>query len=139
MTNHKYLLDSNICIELLRGNNLIKEKALSIDISTCAISVITLIELKVGEELAKANPKKYINQYLDNFLESIDILPIDSAIDLFVKEKVRLQLKGTPIHNNFDLLIGCTAVVNNLLMVTDNTKDFARINNIQLDNWIEHK
>lgn len=44
MTNHKYRLDSNICIELLRGNNLIKEKALSIDISTCAISVITLIE-----------------------------------------------------------------------------------------------
>lgn len=139
MTNKKYLLDSNICIELLRGNHIIKEKALNIDINTCAISIITLIELKIGEELAKTNPKKYVNQYLDNFIASIDILPIDSAIELFVKEKVRLQLKGTPIHNNFDLLIGCTAVANNLIMITDNTKDFMRIDSIKLDNWIEHK
>lgn len=139
MKDKKYLLDTNICIELLRGNNVTKEKALHIGINACAISVITMIELKIGEELAKNKPNKYINQYLDNFLESIDILPIDSAIDWFVKEKVRLQLNGTPIHNNFDLLIGCTAVANDLIMVTDNTKDFMRLKNIKLDNWIEHQ
>ncbi len=134
----KYLLDTNICIELLRGNKAVNEKALHIVIDKCCISVISLIELKVGEELAKANPYKYRNQHVDDFINSMEILPIDSSIDYFIKEKARLQLAGTPMHNNFDLLIGCTAVVNGLTMVTDNTKDFKRINDIKLENWLEH-
>lgn len=134
----KYLLDTNICIELLRGNKAVNEKALHIGIDRCRISVITLIELRVGEELAKANPDKYRNQHLNDFFDCLDIIPIDTAIDYFIKEKARLQLAGTPIHNNFDLLIGCTAVVNGLTMVTDNTKDFKRISDIKLENWLEH-
>lgn len=133
----KYLLDSDICIELLRGNNAIRKKFLHIGIDKCCISVITMIELRVGEELAKANPNKYVDQHLNNFIDSMEILPIDSAVGLFIKEKARLQLAGTLMHNNFDLLIGCTAVANGLTMVTDNTKDFKRISNIKLENWIE--
>ena len=134
----RFLLDTNICIELLRGNKAVNKKALSIGIARCFISIINMIELRIGEELAKSNPVKYRNQHIDDFLDSLEIIPIDKAVvDYFIKEKVRLQLAGTPAHNNFDLLIGCTAVVNGLTMVTDNIKDFKRISNIKLEDWLE--
>ncbi len=41
-------------------------------------------------------------------------------------------------HNNFDLLIGCTAVTNQMVMVTDNIKDFKNIRDIEIENWIKH-
>jgi tRNA(fMet)-specific endonuclease VapC len=39
--------------------------------------------------------------------------------------------------SDFDLLIGCTAIENNLIMVTENLKEFERIEGIKLENWIE--
>lgn len=134
----KYLLDTNICIAILRKHPNIVDVLSTIDMSQCYISEITLIELKVGEILGKAKaPKdKYKNQYLDKFIVNITILPISTAIDFFAEEKVRLQLAGTPAHNNFDLLIGCTAVVNDMTMVTDNIKDFKNIRGINIENWL---
>ena len=107
----------------------------------CYVSEITVIELKVGALLGKAkSPRgKYIDQQLDKFLSSVIVLPISSAIDFFAEEKVRLQLQGTPAHNNFDLLIGCTSVVNQMVMVTDNIKDFKNITDIEIENWIRHE
>lgn len=43
------------------------------------------------------------------------------------------------MHDEFDLLIGVTAVENDLIMVTDNTKDFSHIKGIKLENWIKRK
>lgn len=136
----KYLLDTNICIAILRKDEHVREIISHIDISQCYISEITILELKVGVLLGKAKAKqgKYVDQRLDNFLSYITVLPISSALDFFAEEKVRLQLKGTPAHNNFDLLIGCTAVTNQMVMVTDNIKDFKNIRDIEIENWIMH-
>lgn len=49
---------------------------------------------------------------------------IADAIDIAAKEKIRLRLAGTPCDDNFDLLIACTAIANDMICVTDNTKDF---------------
>ena len=73
---------------------------------------------------------------LNRFLSAIQILPITDAIDMAAKEKIRLRLSGTPADDNFDLLIACTAIANNLVMVTENTKDFKNFDNIKLENWI---
>lgn len=43
------------------------------------------------------------------------------------------------MHDEFDLLIGVTAVENNLLLVTDNVSDFERIDGIQIENWFQRK
>ena len=51
-------------------------------------------------------------------------------------EKARLRLAGTPMEDNFDLLIGCTSVIHRMVMVTENLKDFKNISNIRLENWI---
>lgn len=74
---------------------------------------------------------------LDKFIASIHVLPITGALDLFATEKVRLRLAGTPAEDNFDLLIGCSAISHGMIMVTENLKDFKNLSNIQLENWIE--
>ena len=76
-------------------------------------------------------------EHLNDFLASINILPISDAIDLYASEKARLRLAGTPADDDFDLLIGCTAIVNNMVMVTENLKHFKNYAGIRLENWIE--
>lgn len=136
----KYLLDTNICVSILRGNPLQDEAISYIEMAQCYISEITLIELKIGALLGKAKGThgKYVEQNMDSLLSNVTVLPISPVIDFFAEEKVRLQLMGTPAHNNFDLLIGCTAVANGMVMVTDNIKDFKNIKGINIENWIEH-
>ena len=69
-------------------------------------------------------------------LESlVNVIPISSAIDEYGKQKDMLAKSGRMIED-FDLLIGCTAVANNMIMVTDNIKHFSRIYGIQLENWV---
>ena len=46
-------------------------------------------------------------------------------------------MAGTPADDDFDLLIGCTVIVNDMVMVTDNLKHFKNFSGIQLENWIE--
>jgi tRNA(fMet)-specific endonuclease VapC len=60
-------------------------------------------------------------------------------LELYAKEKVKLRKQGTPIHDEFDLLIGVTAVENKLVLVTDNEKDFKNIEGIKVENWFKRK
>jgi len=69
-------------------------------------------------------------------LSSVKILPIFQALDIFAFEKARLRKKGTPIED-FDLLIGSTAVSYELTVVTNNTSHFDRIEGIELEDWTE--
>ena len=96
------------------------------------ISEITLAELKYGVE--KSDKKEKNRKTLDNFLSGVQVLPIFHSLDLFAKEKARLQNAGTPI-DDFDLLIGVTSVTHNLIMVTNNYSHFNRINGIKLEDW----
>lgn len=70
-------------------------------------------------------------------MEVIHILPITGALDLFASEKVRLRLAGTPADDNFDLLIGCSAIGHQMVMVTENVKDFKNLSGIRIENWIK--
>lgn len=135
----RYLLDTNICIAILKKASNVAKVISQIKMSQCYISEVTVIELKVGAVLGKAKAPhgKYVDQHIDSFIGNLTVIPISTSIDFFAEEKVRLQLAGTPAHNNFDLLIGCTAVTNNLIMVTDNIKDFKNIKGIKIENWIE--
>ncbi len=129
----KYLLDSNICIHLFRGKFDIDKKLESIGLENCYISEITLAELIVGAERSN-NPTKN-HKIIETFVKHLTILPIFGIIPFYGKEKVRLQKKGIMI-SDFDLLIGSTAVVNNIIMVTENTREFERIKDIKIENWI---
>ena len=130
----RYLLDSNICIHFFFFYYGIIDKLTKIGIENCTISEITLAELVFGAEKSN-NPKKN-HKLIEKFISQLAILPIFDAIPTYGKEKARLQSLGKMI-SDFDLLIGCTSIENNLIMVTENTKEFERIKGIKIENWIE--
>lgn len=136
MTQTLYLLDTNICVFYLRGKFNIDQLIDKVGWDNCCISEITELELKFGAELSKQRDGIDRSQQLNDFLEDIKILPINNAIDVAASEKIRLRLAGTPCEDNFDLLIACTAIANDMVCVTDNTKDFHRFHGIRLENWV---
>ena len=130
----KYLLDTNICIHLFRGKYNLVEKFEEINLDDCAISEITLAELIFGAENSP-NPK-INNNIINTFSEQVKILPIFNSIQIYAKEKVRLRRKGIMI-SDFDLLIGLTAIANELRMVTENVKEFNRVSGINIENCVK--
>lgn len=100
--------------------------------SNLYISEITLAELKFGVENSAKSLKN--RRVLQLFLNGVNVLPVTQSIDLFASEKAYLRKLGTPI-DDFDLLIGVTAVNHNLTLVTNNTKHFKRIRDIDLIDW----
>lgn len=136
MIHPAYLLDTNICIFYLRGKYNIDQLIDKVGWNNCYISEITELELKMGAELAKRKRGLDRSEQLMRFLDDINVLPINSAIDIAAEEKVRLRLEGTPCDDNFDLLIACTAIANGMICVTDNIKDFNRFRNIRMENWV---
>jgi tRNA(fMet)-specific endonuclease VapC len=64
----------------------------------------------------------------------VKVVPIFHSLDLYAKEKARLRKAGTPV-DDFDILIGVTAVKHNLVMVTNNTKEFSRLQEIYIEDW----
>lgn len=129
---NQYLLDTNICIYYIKGLHDLKSKFQEVGPENCFISEITLAELKFG--VAKSQSKGKNQKALENFLSGIQILPIFPALDIYAEEKARLQKSGK-IIDDFDLLIGATAVSFDLTMVTNNTSHFNRFNEIKLEDW----
>lgn len=133
----QYLLDTSICVFYLRGKldlaAIIREKGRA----NFFISEITVAELRFGAENSN-NPEK-LHKAVDDFINGLSIIPIFGSIRRYAKEKVRLRKIGKPINDEFDLLIGITAIENNLVLVTDNVKDFERIEGIEIENWYQRK
>jgi tRNA(fMet)-specific endonuclease VapC len=113
----------------MKLDEIIKEKGKQ----NCFISEITVFELRYGAENS-VNPERS-NKAVDLFVNGISIIPIFGCIKGYAKEKVRLRRIGKPMHDEFDLLIGVTAIQNKLTLVTDNEKDFTNIKGIEIENW----
>ncbi len=130
----EYLLDTNICIHYFKGQFGIKEQIEKIGFENFAISEITLAELIYGAE--KSQQKEKNMKVVENFAEKIEILPILSSLKIYGKEKARLRSIGK-IIGDLDLFIGSTSIVNDMIMVTRNTREFERLDGIRIENWID--
>ena len=128
----KYLLDTNICVYFLNGQFNLKDKIAAIGFENCAVSEITIAELKYG--IAKSTKKEKNINALSTFQDKIEVLPIFPALDIYAQEKARLKTKGN-ILDDFDLLIGATAIFNDLTLITKNVSDFDRLLNIVIEDW----
>ncbi|MDZ7773874.1 MAG: type II toxin-antitoxin system VapC family toxin [Balneolaceae bacterium] len=129
----QYLLDTDICVYFIKGLHDLKSKFKQVGPEHCFISEITLAELKFG--VAHSQHQEKNQKALDNFLSGIQILPIYPVLDVYASEKSRLRKSGKTV-DDFDLLIGSTSVVFNLIMVTNNTRHFQPILELRLENWI---
>jgi tRNA(fMet)-specific endonuclease VapC len=131
-----YLLDTNICIFFLKNAYGVAEKIHSIKREHCFISEITLAELYYGA--AKSGKKEIKIKAILALEKYFTVLPIKPIIEIYGDNKAELEKSGERI-DDFDILIGSTAVANNLKMVSDNVKHLKRIKNIHLENWIVRK
>lgn len=129
----QYLLDTSICVFFLRGELDLNKKIIQIGRENCFISEISVFELTYGAENS-SNPKKS-HKAVKDFLNGLSIIPIYECVDTYAKEKTRLRKQGTPMHDEFDLLIGISALKNKLTLVTDNEKDFRFLDGLIIENW----
>ena len=129
-----YLLDTNICMHYFKGQFEIKERIEQIGYDKFAISEITLAELIYGAEKSKKRDENIA--VIDSFSEKVTIIPIFQSINIYAKEKARLRKKGT-IISDLDLFIGATAIFSDMTMVTRNVREFERMENIKIENWID--
>lgn len=128
-----YLLDTNICIFFLKGKYDLFTKINKIGWEKCYISEITVAELLYGA--ACSNNKAKSLEQVHNLIEQFEILPIYNALPIFADSKALLRSKGMLV-DDFDLLIGATAIQAKITLVTENLKHFNRIPNIKVENWI---
>jgi tRNA(fMet)-specific endonuclease VapC len=128
-----YLLDTDMCIYWLNGRQRVKEKLLAAGWDQIAISVITQAELYYGaynSSRVEENLKR-----ADDFIEQFPILPLRAAtLKRFGALKAQLRQSGQPLPD-FDLLIASVALVENRVLVTNNTRHYQRISDLQLENW----
>lgn len=130
-----YLLDTNICIYALnRRPPEVLEKLRSISRSAVAVSVITVLELRQGAEKSQ-DPEK-AHQKLDFFLSSIRALPFDEDAAL-VAARIRaiLERQGRPV-GDLDSLIAAHALAQDLILVTNNLREFERIPDLRAESWV---
>ena len=128
-----YLLDTDIVVFFLRNKKNITEHLALLNPQDIFVSEVTVAELEYGNRCSgRYEENKLI---VDRFLSSVNVVPFSDAIHLYAEERYRLRSIGQSIED-FDLLIGCTAVSNNLIMVTNNAKHYSRIKDIRIDNWV---
>lgn len=132
-----YLIDTNICVHFLRGNFRIDEIFKKVGLKNCYISEITVFELRFGAE--NSSDKSKSHKAVDVFVKGLQILPIYNIVDKYAEEKVRLRKIGKPINDEFDLLIGVTAIAYNMILITENSKDFMNLSEIKIENWVVRK
>lgn len=127
-----HLLDTNASIHFMRGLHGMKPRVESIGCERFGISEITLAELLFGVENSERREKNAAA--LDFFLVDFRVLPISPVIPIYAKERARLERIGQPL-DDFDRLIGATAIHHGLTLVTNNTKHFQRLKGIKLEDW----
>ena len=127
-----YLLDTNICIYFLKAKFNLVSRIEKVGFENLFISEITVAELKYGAEKSEFPDENrlIINELINKFKQ----LPIYSALDIYAQEKARLKKSGLLV-DDFDLLIGSTAIVNDMILVTNNEKHFDRLANLKIENW----
>ena len=131
----KYMLDTNMCIYAQKNIPQVIEKMKNNFQYGVAISSITLAELEFGVQASANVEKNTIALY--KFLSIIEILDFDSsAATEYGKIRADLKKKGTPI-GNMDMLIAAHAKSENLIVVTHNTREFERVEGLQLEDWFE--
>ena len=129
-----YMLDTCICIDYLRGRNEhLHQKLRSYNPRQIKIPVVVLAELLHGAYHSK-RVEDNLRETMD-FIADFEVLPLGVAeADMYGQILASLERKGQVIGNN-DILIAATALLRNAVLVTNNTREFSRINGLKLDDW----
>ena len=130
----RYLLDTNIVSNLVRNpRGPVADRIRAVGEQRICTSIIVAAELRYGTT-KKASPR--LSTQVEAVLGAIDTLPFDSPADeIYGSIRTRLESTGTPIGGN-DLLIAAQALALGHTLVTDNDKEFSRIEGLRVENWL---
>ena len=135
MSPSLYLLDSNIIIYAQRGNANVLKRMQEVGRDQIILSSVVVAELAFGVE--KSLNKEHNRKALHNLLSSFQVQGWDeSAAWIYASHYHRLRAAGTPIGIH-DLQIGCHALALDAVCVTNNTREFERIEGLKLENWVQ--
>lgn len=129
-----YLLDTNICIYAMKKRPVeVYEHLRRVNIKHIAVSSITLAELEYGA--AKSRQSEQSRQSLFTFLTPLEILPFDDrAAEAYGHLRATLEATGQPI-GPMDTLIAAHALSQGRILVTNNEREFARVEGLRVVNW----
>jgi tRNA(fMet)-specific endonuclease VapC len=90
--------------------------------------------LRYGAECSDYPVRRH--REVDEFCEYVSVISInDAVINIYAAQKAKMRKLGLLIAD-FDLLIGATAVYHGLVLITNNTRHFERMQSLQLENWM---
>ncbi|MCC8167005.1 MAG: type II toxin-antitoxin system VapC family toxin [Planctomycetes bacterium] len=131
----KVLLDTNICIYLIKNNPpAARRHFMKYSPGDIGISAITVAELFYGVAKSAAVAKN--RAALETFLLPLEIMPFDAkAAVAYGRIRAELEKKGRPI-GPLDMLIAAIAVRCEVLLVTNNLKEFRRVSGLKCETWV---
>ncbi len=131
----RYMLDTNICIYAIKHKpEKVFQRLQEIDPDDVCVSSVTYAELVHGVEKSAAVEKNRLA--LSMLLANIEILNFDvDAANCYGKIRADLEKKGTPI-GSLDMMIAGHAMSMGYTVVTNNVKEFSRIPDLKIENWV---
>ncbi len=128
----RFMLGTDTVSYALRGRGQVAARVLAHTPSELCISAITLAELRYGAEMRQS---RKLHELVDTFASSVAVLPFhDDAAKAFGTVSRRLARAGTPI-GGFDALIAAHALASGCILVTHNTRHFARVAGLKTEDW----
>jgi tRNA(fMet)-specific endonuclease VapC len=130
----RYLLDTNIVSDLVRNpQGKVTDRIRKVGEAQVCTSIIVAAELRYGAE-RKASPR--LSSQLEAVLGALEVLPLETPTDIaYGKLRASLERAGTAIGAN-DLLIAAQGLALGYTVVTDNDKEFTRVQNLLCENWL---
>lgn len=131
----RYMLDTNICIYIIKHKpESVYRRLMKIRPEDVCISSITYSELSYG--VKKSEQKDRNRLALTLMLSNIEILEFDTAVaEEYGNIRARLEKSGTPI-GSLDMLIAAHAKASGCTLVTNNLKEFSRVEGLKAENWV---
>jgi tRNA(fMet)-specific endonuclease VapC len=130
----KYLLDTNICIYLMKGNfPLVVSRFRQFPINDIGVSAVSIAELEFG--VANSSSAKHNRNTLDRWLSNLNQPAFDSnAARCYGTIRAQLQANGTPI-GPLDMLLAAQAISLSATLVSNNLREFSRVRGLKVENW----
>lgn len=130
----RYLLDTNIVSDLVRNpQGKVASQVRRVGEKHVCTSIIVAAELRYGAN-KKGSPR--LSSQLEAVLGALEVLPFETPADTrYGLLRTRLDHASTPIGAN-DLLIAAQALALGCVMVTDNEREFSRVEGLRLQNWL---
>ena len=131
----KYLLDTDICIELIRRRSpALLERLTAFSPEEIGVSAITVAELQFGAQRS-SQPQRNL-EALELFLLPLTIVDFDfDAAARYGGLRSDLEMRGQPI-GPYDMLIASQALSLELTLVSNKTREFSRVTGLRIENWL---